>query len=161
MKRLYVNTRFFAAVLLALSITIIPLPEPFSVCRPLWLLLLLLYTQFYLPNYYTNPFFILLIGSVYDVLASSIMGEHACALLLTLWLSSNKMRRFRFFSSPQQLIVMLSCFIFYQFIIFLIDAGLGYHYDGVMMIASIFLSLFVWIWVRQALHRLFFNASTW
>ena len=115
--------------------------------RPPVILLLVLYIQYFLPQYF-NTTALLLIGLCMDVLLSTVIGEHAFALLLTTWIASGKARRFAFFSMGQQImLISILCFI-YQLSIFLIDAFLGYHNGTWGMAGAALLSMLAWPWIR-------------
>jgi rod shape-determining protein MreD len=111
-----------------------------------------------LPRYFSLPA-ILLLGLCQDVLLSTILGEHAFALLVITWLVNTQSRRFRFFTMSQQLaLVGLYCFT-YQGIIISIDALLGFSYHVFTPIKGAFVGLLLWPWVRlaldEALHTFF------
>lgn len=119
------NARLLLALMMGLMLTIIPLPETVNAIRPAWIFLLVLYVQCCLPAYFRIGL-VFLLGLCLDVICSTIMGEHAFALLLISWLISGRMRRFNFYSTIHQMsMIVLLCF-FYQSVIYLIDAFLGY-----------------------------------
>lgn len=97
------NIRFVVAMFVVLAFTILPLPELMAAYRPPWVLLFVLYIQFFLPHYFRVTWLFLL-GMSLDVLLASVMGEHTFALLLTSWLASTKARRFHFFTSTTDVI---------------------------------------------------------
>lgn len=141
------NFRLFFVFVMAFILMIFPLPHLMMGFRPPVILLLVLYIQYFLPQYF-NTTALLLIGLCMDVLLSTVIGEHAFALLLTTWIASGKSRRFAFFSMGQQMmLISILCFI-YQLIIFLIDAFLGYHHGIWSMAGAAFLSMLAWPWIR-------------
>jgi len=141
------NMRLLIALFVAFVLTVLPLPDLLHGIRPPWILLLVLYVQFYLPHYF-NITLILILGLCLDVLLSTVIGEHAFALLLTTWISSGKTRRFYFFSMIQQTMLIASfCFI-YQLCLFLMESFLGYHNPVMMLVASTLLTILLWPWVR-------------
>lgn len=154
-----VTLRLIPAFLLALVLTIVPLPEWLAGIRPPWVLLLFLYLQFYLPDCF-KVLVLFVVGLFLDVLLSTVIGEHALALSLVTWLASNKSRRFYFFSMGQQMILIGFFCLLYQLIILTIDAFLGFHVGIAGAIGSALLSVLVWPWIRLAggewlLSRLF------
>ncbi len=142
-----VNIRLLLALLIALVLTILPMPALLTGLRPPWVFLFVLYVQFFKPNYF-NVSFILFLGLCLDVLSSAVIGEHAFALLLTTGLISGKARRFNFFSMGQQMALILPFCLMYQVTILLIDAFLGYHYEVLMTVCSAVISMLLWPWVR-------------
>lgn len=141
------NIRLFLALFIAFVLTILPLPEMVMGFRPPWILLFVLYIQFFLPNYF-NVTLLLFLGLCIDVLLSTVIGEHAFALLLTTWFAAGKARRFNFFSLLQQMMLVAVFCLIYQLTIFLIDAFLGYHNGLWTLTGAIALGMFFWPWVR-------------
>ncbi|KTD31479.1 MULTISPECIES: rod shape-determining protein MreD [Legionella] len=143
----FVSLRLFAAVIIALALTILPLPEVLLGLRPPWVLILILYWQFFLPDYF-NIAILLIIGLALDVLLSTVLGEHAFALSLVTWLASSKARRFRLFSMGQQMALVGFFCLLYQTLIVMVDASLGYYYGFLMLLGSTAISVLLWPWMR-------------
>lgn len=142
-----ITLRLVLAFLLVLALTILPMPEFMSGIRPPWVLMLVLYLQFYLPDYF-DVWVLFIVGLILDVLLSTVLGEHAFALCMVAWLASNKARRFYFFSIGQQMaLIGLLCFV-YQLIMMLIDAFISFHTSWLGLIGSTLLSVLMWPWVR-------------
>lgn len=144
-----VTLRLIPMFLLALVLTIVPLPEILAGIRLPWVLLLFLYIQFYLPDYFKVSI-LFIIGLFLDVLLSTVIGEHTLALSLVTWLASNKSRRFYFFSIGQQMILIGFFCLLYQLIILTIDAFLGFYVGIAGAIGSSLMSILVWPWIRLA-----------
>lgn len=131
----------------ALILSILPMPELISGFRPPWILLLVLYIEYFLPGNFKLTA-LLIVGLLLDVLLSTVIGEHSFALFLVTWIASSKSRRFQFFSMLQQIcLIGFFCF-FYQAVISFIDALLGFNYSPIMSIASALLGMFIWPWIR-------------
>ncbi len=139
--------RLWSGFIGALILSILPMPELISAFRPPWVLLLVLYIEYFLPGIFKLTA-LLIVGLLLDALLSTVIGEHSFALLLVTWIASTKSRRFRFFSMVQQIcLVGFFCFL-YQSIISFIDALLGFNYSLFMPFASAALSMFLWPWIR-------------
>ena len=145
-----INLRLFFALLVVFVLTILPLPGVLVGFRPPWVLLFILYIQFFLPNYF-NLTLLFMLGLCLDVLLSTVIGEHAFALLLTTWFAAGKARRFNFFSMVKQMLLIGVFCLIYQTIIFFVEAFLGYNNGPWMIVGSALLSLLFWPWVRWAL----------
>lgn len=142
-----VALRLTVVFITALVLSILPMPEVFNGFRPPWILLFLLYIEYYLPSKF-NVCMVLLIGLLLDVLLATVIGEHSFALLFTTWVASSKSRRFQFFSMLQQIcLIGFFCFM-YQFLISLIDGLLGFNYSIYMSLVSAGLGIFFWPWIR-------------
>lgn len=142
-----VNLRFVFAVLLVLSLTIIPIPDMVTAFRPPWVLMFVLYVQFYMPRYFRVTW-VFFLGLSLDVLLASVFGEHAFALILTSCLAAGKTRRFSFFSITQQMILIAMFCLVYQLIIVLIDAALGYNNQIMFALGTVFITMIFWPWVK-------------
>lgn len=141
------NTRLFLMLTIALALTILPMPTILTGFRPQWVLLMVLYIQFFLPHYFRVTW-IFLLGLCLDVLLSTAIGEHAFALLLTAWFAAGKTRRFTFFSTLQQMILIVVFCLLYQSVIYLIEASQGYS-NGIFFVAeTAFISMLFWPWVK-------------
>lgn len=139
--------RLTLGFLIALILSILPMPELIADFRPPWVLLLVLYIEYYLPGNF-NQTTLLFVGLLLDVLLATIIGEHSFALLLTTWIASSKSRRFQFFTIMQQIfLVGFFCFL-YQTIIVLITALLGFNYSMFMPVSSALIGMFIWPWLR-------------
>lgn len=158
-----VRLKLLIAFVAALIMSILPLPQLLSAFRPPWVLLLVLYIEYFIPGKF-HITTLLLVGLVLDVLFSTVIGEHSFALLLVTWIASTRSRRFQFFSMMQQIVLIgIFCFI-YQSTISFIDALLSFNHSLLMPIASATLSMFVWPWIRllgdsSLLKRLSYHSS--
>lgn len=144
--------------LLALVLTILPLPYGLACFRPPWVLLLILYVQFFLPNY-TSLTATVVLGLCLDVLLSTLLGEHIFALVLTTWLASTRARRFHMFLLPQQMVLItLLCFV-YQLVLYAIDLYQDFNNTLLMVLGTTLLSLMIWPWLSMLLERSFHLGS--
>jgi rod shape-determining protein MreD len=141
------NIRLFFALFLSFVLTILPLPEMIMAFRPPWVLLFVLYIQFFLPNYF-NITLLFLLGLCLDVLLSTVIGEHAFALVVTTWFAAGKARRFSFFAMIQQMLLVALFSCIYELIVYLIEAFVGYHNAPWIIVGPAVLSMFFWPWVR-------------
>jgi len=141
------KAHLFISFLIALILTIIPLPDLLIPFRPPWVVLLTLYVQFYLPNSFKVVLLIVL-GFILDTLLATVIGEHAFALCLVSLVASSKARRFYFFSIGQQMALMgLFCGL-YQLTISLIDAFLGFNINLLSLGGTTLLCVLFWPWIR-------------
>lgn len=155
--------RLFVAFIAALVLSILPMPELVSAFRPPWVLLLVLYIEYFIPGKFKITT-LLLVGLVLDVLLSTVIGEHSFALLAVTWIASSRSRRFQFFSMVQQIcLVGIFCLV-YQSIICFMDALFAFNYNLLTPIASALLGMFIWPWIRllgdsSLLNRLAYHSS--
>ncbi len=83
-----------ATVLLALVLTIVPLPSGLGAFRPEWIGLVLIYWSLALPNR-VGVGVAWLTGIVQDVLQSTLLGAHALSLALTVFIIIQLHQRIR------------------------------------------------------------------
>jgi rod shape-determining protein MreD len=155
-----IRLRLFAGFILALILSILPLPSFICVFRPPWVLLLSLYIGYFLPGK-SNLLALLVLGLILDVLLSSVLGEHSFALLVVTWLAANKSRRFQFFSMMQQIFLIGFFCLLYELIIALIDALLGFNYNIYHPLGSALMGMFFWPWIRLLGEDIFLTRRTY
>lgn len=143
-----INLRFFIALLLSLVLTIIPLPHLLANFRPPWVMLLVLYLQFFLPGLFSISLVVIL-GLILDVLLSTVLGEHIFALSLVCWIASNKSRRFSLFSMEQQMALIGAFALLYELLILITDACFGYRVGFILpLTGTALVSVLLWPWIR-------------
>src|SRR3990167_6941158 len=140
------NIRVMITFLAGLILTIMPLPDMLVQFRPPWILLILLYMQFYLPHYF-NVTLIFILGLMLDSLLATVIGEHALILCVVAWLATSKTRRFALFSIGQQMIFIAFFAMVYQIGIALIDSFLGYRATLESILGAGLVSVLVWPWL--------------
>lgn len=139
--------RITLALILACALTILPLPQWATHFKPQWVLMLLLYLQFFLTSY-CHPILILFVGFMLDALLVTVLGEHAFALLLVVWIASRWSRRFHFYYLGQQILVIgFLCFI-YQLLLFSIESFFGYAGSLMSIAQSSLACMFLWPWIK-------------
>jgi rod shape-determining protein MreD len=145
---IHIKTRFLVAFLLMMALTILPLPAVVSGFRPVWVFLLVIYTQLFMPSYF-GTMFLFCLGICLDILLSTFIGEHAFAMLFTTWLISGKSRRFSFFPVGQQMVMIGIFCLMYQMIIVFIDAFIGYRANMIFVVGSSIVSMLIWPWFKM------------
>jgi len=108
------------SMVMALLMTILPLPQTLDYLRPQWLLLAIIFWILFKPNY-IGLVLIWCIGLLVDVLMGTLLGEHALALIVITAIVTQFQVRIRLYSVWQQSFVVLLLTLFYQFILFWIQ----------------------------------------
>lgn len=142
--------RLFLCFVLASILTMLPLPAIGIVIRPAWVLLLVLYIQCFLSNYF-RVWWVFLLGLYLDVMSASMMGEHAFAMLITTWVVSGRIRHFKYYSVIHQMGMIASFCLIYQFVLYVIHAFLGHTVYIWQLIGVPLTSTLVWPWLRVLL----------
>lgn len=138
--------RLLLGFVIALVLTILPLPAIFTMVRPAWVLLLILYIQSFFPKYFKVSL-AFLFGLCLDVLSGAIMGEHAFALLITTWFASGRVHRFKYYSMIHQMSMMALFCLLYQCVLYVIDAFLGHAVFVWQIIGVPLTSILMWPWL--------------
>jgi rod shape-determining protein MreD len=116
--------RVLVTALLALILTVVPLPTAVSWLRPDWLLIMVIYWSLVSPRI-AGLMFAWLCGLLIDVTTGTVLGEHALAFLLVGFLTHRLQLRMRIFPIWQQASTVLILLMLYQFLLFWIDGITG------------------------------------
>ncbi len=116
--------RVLVTAVLALILTVVPLPTAVSWLRPDWLLIMVIYWSLVSPRI-AGLMFAWLCGLLIDVTTGTVLGEHALAFLLVGFLTHRLQLRMRIFPIWQQASTVLILLMLYQFMLFWIDGITG------------------------------------
>jgi len=94
------------SILLALFLTLVPLPEALAILRPYWVALVVMYWVLEVKGSITLGRAFLL-GLLLDLLTGSLMGMHALSLVIMVYLVERFRARLRFFPTWQQALSVL------------------------------------------------------
>ncbi|MHB8425370.1 MAG: rod shape-determining protein MreD [Gammaproteobacteria bacterium] len=147
------NWVIVASYLVALLLTIWPLPnwaEPF---RPAWVVLATIYWCLFLPHR-VGLLVTFGVGVLVDTLTGSLLGEHALALLLVAWITLKLHLQIRVFPWWQQTLAVLVLMLIYTFVLFWVDGMLGYTQGAMLRWMPVFITALLWPWVMQSLMLL-------
>jgi len=104
-------------ILVALMASIMPLPMSTDVFRPDWVLVALIYWCMALPNR-INVGIAWCVGFVLDVLLGSILGVHAAAMALAVYIVAGNYQKIRNFSLWQQALIVGVLSALYHLLVF-------------------------------------------
>lgn len=122
MSRLRVARRIpvIATILIAFLLTIVPLPRIIEAYRPDWIALVLIYWAMVLPrNYSVGTAWI--VGIVLDVAQGTLLGQHALALCVVVYLTVRFHLLLRVFPPLQLTLTVFALLIVYQFLLFWVN----------------------------------------
>ena len=142
-----------ATYLVALILTIWPLPHWAEVLRPIWVPLVTIYWCLWLPQR-VGVLTAFTAGILVDALTGTLLGEHALALVLVAWATLWLHLQVRVYPWWQQCVVVLSILFLYSFVLFWVDGMLGYTVGAGLRWTPALVSAFLWPWVLQVLSRL-------
>lgn len=104
-------------LMLALIVTIMPMPLSIDAFRPDWVLVVVLYWCIALPNR-INVLTAALMGLILDVLLGSTLGIHASALAICVYIAAVNYQKIRNFSYIQQALIVGVLSALYHLLVF-------------------------------------------
>jgi len=109
---------------LMLSLAVVPLPGIIAPFRPDWVAVVLLYWSLMAPRRFSllTAFWM---GLALDTLTGALLGQHALALLVIVYVAERFHLRLRVFPVSQLLLTVLILLGFYEFMLFWIDGVAG------------------------------------
>lgn len=112
------------SLVLMLALAVVPLPNAVAPFRPDWIAVILLYWSLAAPHRFSlmTAFWM---GIALDTLSGSLLGQHALALLLVVYLAERFHLQLRVFPASQLAFVVLVLLGLYEFILFWIDGVAG------------------------------------
>jgi rod shape-determining protein MreD len=140
------------SLLIALMASIMPMPIAFDAFRPDWVLIVLVYWCLALPNK-INIITAWLMGFILDVLLGSVLGIHAAAMALTMYIVVVNFQKIRNFSIWQQALIIGILAALYHLIVFWLQRFLT---DAVFLpsyLYPVITSIVLWPWVFLLLRR--------
>jgi rod shape-determining protein MreD len=108
----------------ALILAALPLPDAVAAFRPDWAVVVLLYWSLVAPRRY-GLLTALWLGLALDTLSGALLGQHALALLIVVYLSQRFYFRIRVFPVSQLAVTVVLLLTTYQFTLFWIDGVAG------------------------------------
>lgn len=113
-----------SSLILALMLTIAPLPDWAAAFRPDWVALTLIYWSMNLPQKYSVGW-AWATGLILDVAQGSLLGQHALALSLVIYITVKFHLQMRQFPMLQLSVTVFAQLALYQFILFWINGVAG------------------------------------
>ncbi len=155
------NTMTIALTLfIAIMLTFLPMPEWTVWFRPAWVLLVLVYWAMMTP-YRVGVGVAWLIGLILDLLNGTMLGEHALALTVVIYLVTRIYIRLRMAPMVQQGVSMMVFALIYQFILYCIQGFIGELPVSHLYWLSSVTTMLLWPWLFVLLrdYRRRFNVA--
>ena len=107
-------------LVIALLLSILPLPEVIVSFRPDWVAIVLVYWSLFKPGHFgfLTAFWL---GLALDTLYGSLLGQHALALLTVTYIARHFHLRIRVFPIWQMSVTVLALLALYEFLLFWAD----------------------------------------
>lgn len=138
-------------VLIALMLSVMPLPEWAEPFRPDWVALTLVYWAMMMPRTWSVGS-AWIIGLVLDVAQGTILGQHALALCLIVFMTVRFHLLMRVFPMQQLAATVFALLALYQFILFWINGVAGINVAAVSYWGPVLSGTFFWPFVLVLLR---------
>ncbi len=141
------------SLLIALILSILPLPAWVLLIQPQWIILVILYWIIVIPHRISIGI-AWIIGLLLDVLYGTLLGEHALALCVLAFLAQRLHRQIRMFPLLQQAFSVFILVIIYQALLLWIQGTLGQIGNNINWFwVSALTSMLLWPWVAMLLRH--------
>jgi rod shape-determining protein MreD len=138
-------------LLVAFILTLLPMPGWAVWLTPSWVLMVLIYWAMSAPDR-VNVGVAWIVGIFLDVLEGTLLGEHAFALTMIVYLVVRMSSRLRMFPLIQQGLSIFLLVLLYQFILFCIQGFLGALPSSWLYWFSSLTSMLLWPWVYSIMR---------
>ncbi len=136
----------FSTFLIAFFLMILPMPAWAIWFRPAWVLIALIYWSMMLP-YQVNVGAAWVVGMLVDVLNGSLLGEHALAFTVSVYIVVSRYSQFRMYPVLQQALWIFFVVFIYQFILFCILSVISVPPKTWLYWTPALTSMLIWPWV--------------
>lgn len=142
----------FLTLLVAIMASIMPLPLSVDAFRPDWVLIVLIYWCMALPDK-VNIITAWVMGLLMDILLGSVLGVHAAAMAIAVFIVAENFQKIRNFSIWQQALITGVLAALYHLVVFwlqrfLIDVSFLTSY-----LYPVITTIILWPWVFYLLRK--------
>ena len=139
-------------LLIALVVSIMPMPLSIDAFRPNWVLVVLLYWSMALPNK-VNVITAWVMGIILDVLLGSVLGVHAAAMAISVYIIVVNCQKIRNFSLWQQAMIVGLSAALYHLLVFWLQRFLSDVQFLPSYLYPVVTTIIIWPWVFLLLRR--------
>ncbi|MBS0358926.1 MAG: rod shape-determining protein MreD [Proteobacteria bacterium] len=132
--------------LIAMILSILPLPTWATWFRPAWVVLVLMYWAIALP-YQIGIGWAFGLGLALDILGGSVLGQHGLALCTVAYIGIKLHKQIRMYSFWQQSAAIFFIVMLYQFLIALVQGILGQAFSIYSFWMPAITSGLLWPWI--------------
>ena len=138
-------------IVVALMLMVVPLPDWAAPFRPDWVALTLIYWAMMLPRTWSVGS-AWLIGIVLDVAQGTVLGQHALALCLIVFITVRFHLLMRVFPMQQLTATVFAILALYQFVLFWINGVAGVDVPAVKYWGPVITGTLLWPFVLMVLR---------
>lgn len=143
------NLRYLVIILsliLGLTLMILPLPDWAQPYRPNWVALILIYWSMALPKR-VGMWYAMITGLLVDTLQGTLLGQHALALVIIMYINLNFYQRIRVLSLPQQSLYVFSLLFICQIMVIWVEGIMGRPTPVSAYLGAPVVGMLIWPWV--------------
>ena len=141
------------SLLVALLLSIAPMPASTELARPLWLGLVIAFWSLALPHR-GGMGLAFVFGLMLDVLAGTLLGQNGLPLILIAFLVLSLQQRLRMFALWQQSMVLLVVLGLAQLVQLWLNTLTGNRPPTLIFLVPVPISALLWPWIFVVLHWL-------
>lgn len=130
-------------LIVALALTMLPLPRAIDAFRPDWVALILIFWALAAPGSY-GVGIAWLVGIVLDVAQGTLLGQHALALAVIVYITVRFHLQMRVFPLGQLTATVFALLALYQFLLFWINGVAGVQAPAIVYWAPVLIGTLVW-----------------
>lgn len=134
------------SLIVGLTLMILPLPEWAQAYRPNWVALILIYWSMALPKR-VGLWYALIAGLLVDTLQGTLLGQHALALVIIMYININFYQRIRVLSLPQQSLYILTLLFVCQVMVVWVEGIMGRPTSVSAYLGAPMVGMMIWPWV--------------
>ena len=147
------------SMIAALVLAIAPMPDWAETFRPDWVTLTLIYWAMNLPRTYSIGW-AWVTGLILDVAQGTLLGQHALALSLVIFVTVRFHLQMRQFPTLQLLASVLALLALYQFILFWINGVAGVNSPAVSYWGPVLSGTIIWPFLSMLFSGLRYRAHS-
>lgn len=147
------------SIVVALVLTMLPLPRAIDVFRPDWVALILIYWALNVPRSYSVGI-AWIVGIVLDVSQGTLLGQHALALCVVVYIVVRFHLLMRVFPLLQLTATVFALIALYQFLLFWINGVAGVAAPASVYWAPVLTGAIVWPVLNTFMSGVRFRVQT-
>lgn len=137
----------------ALWLSVMPMPSPLDLGRPMWLAMVVAYWVMALPHR-VGLLTAWFAGLATDVLYGGLFGQHALVMTVVAWLMLLLYQRIRLFPLWQQSLVMLPVLGLAQLLLLWLNSLAGSRPPILLFLMPVVVSALLWPWAVSILNAI-------
>lgn len=147
------------SIVVALALTMMPLPRVIDAFRPDWVALILIYWALAVPKSY-GVGMAFIVGVVLDVAQGTLLGQHALAMCVVVYITIRFHLLMRVFPLGQLTATVFALLGVYQFLLFWINGVAGVQVPAVVYWAPVIVGALFWPLIYMLLSGVRYRVQT-